>query len=115
MKRSPMKHGKARSWNSTLRPRSKKRQDYLDASDYAERSSEARGKPCAVNSPVCTKMAQGLHHILSRAAAGGLEAAERLGPKPVASCNSCNEYVERKGRQWALAHGWKETLKGRAA
>ena len=111
MKRSGMKRGKARGWNSTLRPRSKKRTAYLEATGYAARSAEARGKPCAVRSPVCTGAAQGLHHILSRGAAGGLEAAERLGSKPVPACNMCNEYVENKGRQWALAHGFKMTLK----
>lgn len=114
MKRSPMRPGKQRSWNSTLRARSKKRTDYLKGSNYSERSAEARGKPCAVNSPVCTKVAEGLHHILSRGAAGGLEAAERLGPKPVPACNRCQEYVEGKGRQWALDRGLRMTLKGLA-
>jgi len=96
--------------------RSKKRTEYLDATGYNERSAEARSKPCSIRAPgVCTGQAQGLHHLLSRAEAGGLEAAERLGPKPIPACNPCNEYVEGKGRQWALDNGFKKTLKGRAA
>ena len=95
-----------------LRGRSQKREDYLADSDYAARSAEARTKQCVVRSPVCTGQAQGLHHILARSAAGGLEAAERIGPKPVAACNACNEHVEGKGREWARANGWRTTLKG---
>ena len=101
-----MRRGQARSWNSTLNSVSPKRRAYLRTSKYSERSQEAQGQPCAVKSPVCTGTAQGLHHILSRGAAGGLEAAERLGPKPIPACNACNEYVEGKGRAWAKKRGY---------
>lgn len=111
-KRSPMRRGQPRSWNSTLRAVSPKRAAYLKRTQYNERSRAARGQPCAVASPVCTKIATGLHHILARGAAGGLEAAECLGPAPVPACDRCNSWVEREGRAWAIAHGLKVTLKG---
>ena len=110
-RKMPMRRGKARSWNSTLNSVSPKRRAYLLESKYSERSREAQGKPCAVKSPVCTGTAQGLHHILSRGAAGGLAAAERLGPKPVPACNACNGYVEGKGRAWARKYGLRMTLR----
>ena len=91
--------------------KSDKRIAYLEESDYAARSAAARGKPCEVASPVCTKRAEGLHHVLSRGAAGGLEAAERLGPEPIPSCAACNEHVEREGRAWAVERGLRMTLK----
>lgn len=91
--------------------KSEKRVEYLEDSGYAARSAAARGKPCAVASPVCTKVATGLHHILSRGAAGGLEASERIGPDPIPACDECNEYVERAGRKWATDRGLRMTLK----
>lgn len=114
-RKAPMRRGRVKAWNSTLGNVSPKRADYLRKSKYSERSKEAQGKPCAVRSPVCTGVAQGLHHILSRGAAGGLEAAERMGPKPIPSCNPCNEYVEGKGRAWAKKRGLRMTLKDVAA
>ena len=90
--------------------KSDKRIAYLEESDYAARSAAARGKPCEVASPVCTRVAEGLHHVLSRGAAGGLEAAERLGAT-LDSCNACNEYVEREGRAWAVERGLRMTLR----
>ena len=110
-RKTPMSRGKARSWNSTLNSVSPRRRAYLLESKYSERSREAQGKPCSVKSPVCTGTAQGLHHILARGAAGGLAAAERLGPKPVPACSACNSYVEEKGRAWAVKNGFRMTLK----
>lgn len=94
-----------------LRGRSKKRADYLEATGYAERSAEARTQQCVVKSPVCTGQSQGLHHILARSAAGGLEAAERIGGPGVWACDQCNSYVEERGRSWGVAHGFRKTLK----
>lgn len=91
--------------------KSERRIEYLERSDYAARSAAARGKSCAIASPVCTKAAEGLHHVLSRGAAGGLEAAERLGPEPIPACSACNEHVERAGRAWAVERGLRMTLK----
>ena len=110
-----MRRGRVKAWNSTLNSVSPGRKDYLRESKYSERSKEAQGQSCAVRSPVCTGTAQGLHHILSRGAAGGLEAAERLGPKPIPACNACNEYVEDRGRAWAKKRGLRMTLKDVAA
>ena len=114
-RKTGMRRGRVKAWNSTLGNVSPKRKAYLRDSKYSERSKAAQGKPCAVRSPVCTGVAQGLHHILSRGAAGGLEAAERLGPKPIPACNACNEYVEGKGRAWAKKRGLRMTLKDVAA
>lgn len=112
-RRTPIKPGKARSYNSTLRARSPKREEYLEKSRYRERSQAAIGKPCKVGSPWCTGIAEGLHHLLPRGAAGGLEAAEEYGPEPVPCCNSCNESVQQKsaGREWAKANGWLLSLR----
>ena len=95
----------------SMASKSDKRIEYLERSDYASRSAQARGKPCGIASPVCTRVAVGLHHILSRGAAGGLESAERLGPEPIPACSPCQTYVEETGRAWAVKRGLRMTLK----
>lgn len=54
---------------------------------------------CRVNSPVCTRRAQGWHHVLKKSA-GGNHRTPRI-----PACNPCNVYVEDHPT-WAKAHGF---------
>lgn len=84
-----------------IQPRSKKLSEVM-RKEYVPEVKEMVGKntPCKVNSPVCTKKAQGFHHL-----------AGRLGKlltdkKKVPCCNACNQFIE-KNDAWARANGWK--------
>lgn len=57
---------------------------------------------CAINSPVCTKRTQGVHHVKGR----GKYLLDKKYWKP--ACNPCNHYVEVH-HQWALDNGHKES------
>jgi hypothetical protein len=57
-----------------------------------------KGTLCAVNSPVCTKKAQGWHHLQGR--------GKNLFKKRVPCCNPCNGFIEQNDL-WARNNGWK--------
>lgn len=59
----------------------------------------AENKFCQVNSPVCTKIAQGLDHIQKRTPANYLDRANLQ-----RSCNACNQYKEEHP-EWAEENG----------
>lgn len=71
--------------------------------EYAKESRPFwKGRPCEIRSPVCTKMAQGIHHRK------GKGTKEDLMDKRywMAACNSCNSYVETADA-WARKMGYK--------
>lgn len=57
-------------------------------------------KRCEIKSPVCTKIAQGLHHKQKRSKKNLLDRAN-----VVRACNACNTYVEEHS-EWALENGF---------
>lgn len=61
----------------------------------------AKNPKCKVKSPVCSGIAQGLHHIAGRI-------GDKLTDKKnvVPCCNRCNSYLE-KNDAYARANGWK--------
>lgn len=60
-------------------------------------SKDAR---CKINSPVCTGIAQGLHHIVKRSPKNLID-KNNLIP----SCNRCNGFVEQN-IDWAIEGGF---------
>lgn len=108
MRRTPFARSSFTMKRVSLRPMSKKRRSYLRSSGYSARSAAARLLPCAVQSPVCWGRADGLHHVLARSAAGGLEAAERDGIT-MPACNLCNEWIATHAL-WARANGFMVRL-----
>jgi hypothetical protein len=59
---------------------------------------------CAVQSPACTKVAQGLHHVAGKENAKKLVDSKNVVP----CCNACNTYIE-SNTSWAKQNGWKES------
>lgn len=59
-----------------------------------------KGTACSVNSPVCTKKAQGFHHPAGRIG------KELLSKKKIPCCNPCNVFMEQNDL-WARNHGFK--------
>ena len=94
-----------------LQPISEGMKAFRRKSGYDAAVRAAKGKPCAIGSPVCTGAAQHLHEPLGRGVAGGLKAALRDGPPPIEACNRCNSYVAEH-REWAEARGFLVKRKG---
>jgi hypothetical protein len=84
-----------------IRPFSKKREK-LNRQYSTESKPRWQGKDCRVRSPVCTRKAQGMHHL------AGKDTAEKLlDPKnQIPCCNACNTYVEDHDA-WARKNGFK--------
>jgi hypothetical protein len=61
----------------------------------------AKNPKCKVKSPVCSGIAQGLHHISGRI---GDKLLEKKNVVPC--CNKCNLFIE-ENPVWARANGWK--------
>lgn len=110
LKRSQIQRGSEMNRGSTplkrtrLNPRSKKREQYMVG--RRKRVAEAVGdgwQPCKIQADGCTGNVQGIHEVLSRGRAGGLEAAERDG-ETINCCNACNGYVSEHPIE-ALAKG----------
>lgn len=61
-----------------------------------------KSKRCEIHSPVCSKVAQGLHHMRRR--------GEFLLDKKYLkrACNNCNSYIEQYP-EWAIEHGFTLT------
>jgi len=100
VKRSPMARGKKR-----INPRSKKREAYMVG--RRERVAEAVGdghNPCQMRAPGCTGSVEGIHEVLPRGRAGGLEAAERDG-ETMNVCHACNEWASQHSEE-AERKGW---------
>lgn len=57
-------------------------------------------KHCAIHSPVCTHVAQGLHHKVKRSMKN-LTDLKIL----VRSCNACNSFLE-ENPDWGVEHGF---------
>jgi len=57
---------------------------------------------CRINSPLCTRLTQGVHHVKGKATIRIL--MDKKWWKP--ACNACNGYVEDH-REWAAEHGHK--------
>jgi hypothetical protein len=80
---------------------SKKRQ--AANSEYAEKSRPFwKDLPCQIKSPVCTGMAQGVHHRKGKATIK-LLLDKRYWMR---ACNQCNSYVESH-HEWAARLGFK--------
>lgn len=79
--------------------KSKKR--IRDEKEYNRISAElgAKTKPCAVKSPVCTGVSQGLDHSKGRVGANYLNKNSL-----VLCCNACNSYLSDHPA-WAAANG----------
>ena len=88
-----------------LQPMSEGMKVFRKVSGYDAAVRAAKGKPCAIASPICSGIAEHLHEPLPRGVAGGLAASLRDGPKPVESCDRCNGYVAEH-REWAESHGF---------
>lgn len=58
-----------------------------------------KSKKCEIHSPVCTKIAQGLHHMKKR---GAFLLDKRFLKR---SCNNCNSYLENN-TDWGIEHGF---------
>lgn len=56
-------------------------------------------KMCEIKSPVCTKIAQGLHHMKKR----GIHLFNKEFLKR--SCNACNSFIEANV-DWGMEHGF---------
>lgn len=61
-----------------------------------------KSKKCEIHSPVCSKIAQGLHHVRKR----GEFLLDRRYLKR--ACNNCNNYCEQYP-EWAIEHGFSLT------
>ena len=83
-----------------IRPFTKKREK--KQREYRKLVKELLKKDgrCEVRSPVCTKKAQGLHHITKRSVKNlmDLKNLKRC-------CNACNEFMEAN-TDWAIKHGF---------
>lgn len=84
-----------------IKPRSKKL-DKIMRKEYVPEVKEmvAKNTPCKVNSPVCTKWANGFHHPEGRI--GG----RLLSKMKIPCCNPCNTFIEDNDA-WARANGFK--------
>jgi len=82
-----------------IAPRSKKLESVM-RKDYRPQVKEmiAANTPCKVKSPVCSKVAQGFHHLQGR--------GKNLMKKKIPCCNLCNQYVEQNDL-WARNNGFK--------
>lgn len=106
-----------------LKPLSRAREAYREASGYQARSQAARRAVCAfwaAGAPHevppfgrCEGNADGLHHIMPRARAGGLEAAEQYPTVP--ACNAHNTWAAQSagGLAWSRAHTFYDDATGR--
>ena len=67
-------------------------------------------RPCPVGSPVCSHYVEGLHEVVPRGRAGGLEAAIRLG-EVVPCCHRCNRWISehslKAGKLKLIKHIWE--------
>ncbi len=81
---------------------SKKRQ--IINLEYSREAREFReaNQLCKINSPVCTRHTQGVHHVKGKATIDLL--MDKNFWKP--SCNPCNNYIEENS-QWAFDNGHK--------
>lgn len=83
-----------------IKPFSKKRE--IKQREYRKLVDELLKKDgrCEINSPVCTKKAQGLHHVVKRSAKNltDLKNLKR-------SCNACNDFLEANP-DWGAEHGF---------
>lgn len=61
-----------------------------------------KNKPCRINSPNCTKIAQGIHHLKGKTSTKDLLDTKYMLP----ACNACNTYVEDH-HAWAVNKGFK--------
>lgn len=86
---------------TVIKPRSKKL-DKIMRKEYVPHVKEmvSKGTECAVKSPVCTKMAQGFHHLEGR------EGKNLTGKKKIPCCNACNRHIESNDA-WARSQGLK--------
>lgn len=87
-----------------IAPRSKKLEEVMKK-EYRPEVKEMvqKNTPCKVQSPICTKIAQGFHHLAGRL--GTLLTDKK---KKVPCCNACNTFIE-KNDAWARSNGWKES------
>lgn len=85
-----------------IKPRSEK-MDKVMKKEYVPQVKEmvAKGTKCSVNSPVCSGLAQGFHHLAGRV---GDKLLDR--EKMIPCCNKCNLYVEENDL-WARSKGLK--------
>jgi predicted phosphoadenosine phosphosulfate sulfurtransferase len=84
-----------------IAPRSKKMEEVMRKEYRPQVKEMIKEKTlCAVKSPVCTKIAQGFHHLQGR------EGKNLTGEKKIPCCNMCNQFIE-KNDAWARANGFK--------
>jgi hypothetical protein len=85
-----------------IAPRSKKLAEVM-RKEYVPQVKEMvkKNTPCKVNSPVCTKKAQGFHHLQGRIGANLTDKK-----KKIPCCNPCNRFIEENDA-WARANGLK--------
>ena len=102
--RSELPRSKQPLKRTRMKPRSKKRAAYMVG--RRERVAAAVGdgsRRCTIRAPGCTGYVEGIHEVLSRGRAGGLEAAERDG-ETLDCCHACNEWASQHPTE-ALALG----------
>jgi hypothetical protein len=92
--------------------------------EYERTKLEMRGNPCQTRELVgepawlqaladglrCRGYGEHWHEILPRGRAGGIEAALRLGPKPVWICDPCNGHISQNS-DWAEDAGVLMSIK----
>ena len=86
-----------------IAPRSKKLEQVMKK-EYRPQVKEMieANTPCKVNSPVCTKVAQGFHHLAGR------EGKNLTGVNKIPCCNMCNQWCEVNDAA-ARSKGWKKS------
>ena len=98
-----------------MKRRSKKRAAYM-RTVYVPMVRRAVGdgrRPCPVRSEVCTRFVEGLHEVVTRGRAGGLEAAIRLG-EVVPCCDRCNGWISENSLKASklelIKHIWEADI-----
>lgn len=76
----------------------RKKQDLL--AQVRREKVQKLGRTCQIQSPVCTKYEQGLHHLRKQSQCGG-----HTHENTVLACRACNRWVERNPAK-ALELGW---------
>lgn len=85
-----------------LQPYSKTRKELNKVYDPEAKQFRKDNSICAINSPVCTKVTQGVNHKKGR----GKYLMDKSTWEP--ACNPCNGYCEDH-TEWAIENGHKES------
>lgn len=98
----PCRRGKKETKFYNIPAKSKNRAAVDKLYTAASKKYREQRKQCRINSPVCTKETQGVHHLKGKATTDLLLDQRYWMP----ACNACNGYVEDHS-SWAFANGYK--------